>query len=57
MLTELYFSLVGETYLELSHSLDDYPALVKVRANMIDGLDPGWYTDAQGGFFKFYMYQ
>ncbi|XP_060579503.1 uncharacterized protein LOC132736394 [Ruditapes philippinarum] len=39
---------ISETYAEFSHGLNTYPMLVKVRGKLLDGSDPGWYTDAQG---------
>ncbi|XP_060579502.1 uncharacterized protein LOC132736393 [Ruditapes philippinarum] len=39
---------ISDTYAEFSHGLNTYPMLVKVRGKLLDGYDPGWYTDAQG---------
>ncbi|KAH3856146.1 uncharacterized protein LOC127873619 [Dreissena polymorpha] len=39
---------LNETFLELHHQISKYPDIVKVRAHLTDGLDAGYYTDAQG---------
>lgn len=41
---------VDDTYIELNHNHAAYPSMVKVRVKMSDGQDPGWYSDAQGGY-------
>ncbi|KAH3702900.1 uncharacterized protein LOC127860606 isoform X2 [Dreissena polymorpha] len=38
----------NETFLELHHQISKCPDIVKVRARLTDGLDAGYYTDAQG---------
>ena len=45
--TSLHIS-ADETYMELTHGLNQWPALVNVRANLLDGPFAGWYSDGQG---------
>ena len=45
--TSLYIS-ADETYMELTHGLNQWPALVNVRANLLDGPFAGWYSNGQG---------
>ena len=46
---------VNETYVEVTHGIGQWPALVNVRALLLDGPSAGWYTDGQGNEKHIYM--
>ncbi|XP_060579477.1 uncharacterized protein LOC132736376 [Ruditapes philippinarum] len=51
-ITDIYMSAgspnVDDTYKEIQHNQTEYPSIVKVRVQITNGKESGWYSDAQG---------